>query len=70
MYFFRWGITNEMSLTRSTTGPLSSIAATVAPLRLVLIVPFEIVLIGRPASSILRFFEAGSEELEFRISET
>jgi hypothetical protein len=69
VYFFRWGMTNEISFTRSSTGPLSATAAIAAPFRLVPIIPFEIVLIGSPASSILRFLEAGSEGLEVRISE-
>jgi hypothetical protein len=59
-----------MSLTWSSTGSLSSTLATASPFRLVPIVPFETVLIGSPVSSIFRFLEAGSERLEFRISET
>ncbi len=70
VYFFLWGMTKEMSLTRRSPGPLSSIGGTAAWPRDVPVVPFAIVLIESPASSILRLLEAGSKGIEVLISET
>lgn len=67
LYLFLWGMTREISLIWSSIGSLLSIMEAAVPLGLM---PFEIVLIGRGASSILRFLEAGSEGAAFRSPET
>jgi hypothetical protein len=69
VYFFRWGITREISLicsnAASSTGTVDEAVAAL----FVLLVPLAMVLMGREISSILRFLEAGSTALDVRRSD-